>query len=158
MSQRAACQLERFGLTDVFDFVTGKAYWRASGRPTVRATPADRVSDHLAIHTLTVDVGATVHDARRAPHAALAEQLDVVNAYGVVLGSVQVTGLNGLDPAVPIAAVMTLGPATIRPDEDAATVRSRMRAHQVSSLVVTRPTGELIGVFSADEHAVGVGP
>ena len=34
MSPRAACRLEAFGFRPVYDYVTGKADWLASGLPT----------------------------------------------------------------------------------------------------------------------------
>lgn len=47
---------------------------------------------------------------------------------------------------------MQLGPTTIRPYELVSEVTKRMATRGVSSLLVTRPTGELIGAFVPTEE------
>lgn len=46
---------------------------------------------------------------------------------------------------------MKVDPTTIRPHEVADDVRGRMAQRGVSSLIVTKPTGELMGEFMVHE-------
>lgn len=148
MSQRAACQLERLGFNSVFDFVHGKAYWLASGRRTTRTHPIDRVIDHMD----------TTAPAIR-PDAAVSEALDTIAGVGriavisesdVVVGTVRAERLRDAEATSTVGDIMSVGPTTIRPDEDAAAVRDRMTKRSVSSLLVTTPTGELLGSFNLE--------
>ncbi len=148
MSQRAACRLERLGFTNVHDFVHGKAYWLASGRPTTRARPTDRVVDHLNPNVATVSAHATVADAMDA--IAGADRAVVVSESNVVVGVARADRLRGAVPGSIVADIMSVGPTTIRPDEDADAVRARMTQHGVLSLLITRPTGELLGSFDTE--------
>lgn len=150
MSQRAAWQLERFGFTEVHDFVVGKANWLASGRPTERTKPVERVGDHLTTDVATVDVHDTVADARTALAAHGGDRVVVTNADGVVLGMIGPAALDVVTAATPVADVMTVGPTTIRPDEHPAEVAERMGRHDVAALIVTAPTGVLLGLFLAN--------
>ena len=148
MSQRAACQLERLGFTNVHDFVHGKAYWLASGRPTTRSAPIDRVVDHLNPNVATVRAQATVADAMDT--LAGADRVVVVSESNVVVGVARADRLRGAVPGSIVADIMSVGPTTIRPDEDAEAVRARMTQHSVLSLFVTLPTGELLGSFDME--------
>ena len=96
MSQRAAWQLERLGFTEVHDFVVGKAHWLASGRPTERTEPVERVGDHLATDVATVDVDATVADARTALDAHGGDRVVVTTEGGVVLGTIGPAALDAV--------------------------------------------------------------
>jgi len=149
MSQRAAWQLEYLGFTDVYDFVMGKAHWLATGRPTVLQEPADRVGDHLETQVAVVDITATGIDARKAISDRGGDRVVVVNSQEIVLGVVRSPAI---DSVTPIVDVMSVGPTTIRPDEGVEGVRERMSRHNVPALIVTRPTGQLLGLFlnSAD--------
>lgn len=148
MSQRAACQLERFGFTTVSDFVHGKAYWLASGRPTTRTQPIDRVIDHVDSTTATVHPDATVADASKALNRW--DHVVVVSELDVVVGTVRSERLRNAAPDSVVGDIMSVGTTTIRPDEDAEAVRNRMTLRGVSSLLVTKPTGELLGSFSVE--------
>ncbi len=148
MSQRAAWQLERYGFTNVHDFVNGKSYWLASGRPTVRAQPIDRVLDHMTMNVATIDAEAKV---ARAIEAGLGDERVVVFGSGnVVLGTLRAEDSPDVDSDASAADVMRPGPTTIRPDELADAVRARMASRNVRSLLVTAPTGELLGTFDAE--------
>ena len=148
MSQRAACQLERLGFTNVSDFVHGKAYWLASGRPTTRTHPIDRVIDHIDPTVATVRHDATVADALKT--FAGAGRVVVTSESDVVVGTVRAERLRDAEEGAIVGDVMSVGPTTIRPDEDADAVRNRMTPHNVSSLLVTKPTGELLGSFNTE--------
>lgn len=147
MSQRAAWQLERYGFTNVHDFVHGKAYWLASGRATIRDQPIDRVLDHLNIDVATIDASANIV---MAFETGIGDgRIVVTGARDVVLGTLRRSELGDLDPDATAADIMRKGPTTIRPDELADAVRERMSSRNVTSLIVTAPTGELLGTFDA---------
>lgn len=148
MSQRAACQLERLGFTDVSDFVQGKAYWLASGRPTTRTLPIDRVIDHIDPTVATVRPDATVGHALKTLVGA--DRVVVVSESEVVVGTVRGERLRDAEPGSIVGDIMSIGPTTIRPDEDAKAVRDRMTKRGVSTLLVTTPTGELLGTFNVE--------
>lgn len=145
MSQRAAWQLERLGFTNVYDFVVGKAYWLASGRPTIRAESIARVGSSVtAVVTAFIDDSVT---AIRDSATGTLSDVVVVDQSGIVLRRVRRSDLEGAPGADLIGEIMRLGPTTIRPDELVSDVTDRMAKRGVGSLLVTRPTGELIGAF-----------
>lgn len=149
MSQRAARQFERDGFTDVHDFVDGKAHWIACGRPTVRERPIDRVMNHLTPDVVTIDAAANV---ARAIGAGLGVGgVVVVGAGNVVLGTLRASDLQDVETDAFVADVMRLEPTTIRSDEPTDAVRERMAKRNVTSLIVTAPTAELLGTFDADD-------
>lgn len=145
MSQRAAWQLERLGFEDVYDFVVGKAYWLASGRPATRPEPVDRVGSHLA-QAVTAFLDETVANVRGSD-AETRSDVVVVDERRIVLGRVRRSDLGVAEDTDFMEEIMRLGPTTIRPDELVSDVTARMAAAGVSALLVTRPTGELLGEF-----------
>ena len=153
MSQRAAWQLERLGFAQVHDFVAGKAHWLASGRPTVRSSVIARVGSHIT-PAVTALADETVASARQAISGSSTDVV-VVNALGIVLGRLRKSDLDAADGSDLLADVMRLGPTTVRPDEPLDAVTTRMVDRGVKSLLVTRPTGELIGWFIPREETGG---
>lgn len=148
MSQRAAWQLERLGFSDVYDFVVGKAYWLASGRPTVRSSEIARVGS-----SVTASATALVDDKVEAIREPMASPSDVVviDERRIVIGRVRASDLEAAVGTDLIGEIMRLGPTTIRPDELVDAVSKRMANRGVGSLLVTRPTGELLGQFVPSE-------
>lgn len=163
MSQRAAWQLERLGFTDVSDFVVGKSYWLATGRPTIRSQPIARVGSQVtpSMTALTNDSVAEVRDSTAGDRHTrklepVLESTDgksdvvVVDEHGIVLGRVRHSDLEAAASTDLMSDIMRLGPTTIRPDQLVRNVAKRMENRGVRSLLVTRPTGELIGEFVTD--------
>lgn len=148
MSQRAAWQLERLGFSDVYDFVVGKAYWLASGRPTVRSSEIARVGS-----SVTASATALVDDKVQAIRESMASPSDVVviDERRIVIGRVRASDFEAAVGTDLIGEIMRLGPTTIRPDELVDAVSKRMANRGVGSLLVTRPTGELLGQFVPSE-------
>ena len=143
MSQRAAWQLERLGFAEVYDFVLGKAHWLASGRPTVRQQPIERVGD-----TLTEAVTAHPNDlAVEVPARLPGGGVVVIDEQGIVLGRARTAQIQSAGASATVADIMKLDPTTIRPDEATDAVRKRMKIRGVSSILVTRPTGVLLGQY-----------
>ncbi len=149
MSQRAAWQLERYGFADVYDFVYGKAHWLASGRTTVRSSPVERVLDQLSTEVATADPAETVETALHRLDAFGHDIVIVLGQDRVVLGSVRASVLTEAAADSSVEEVMTIGPTTIRPHEQLDAVRRRMSERGVRSLIVTKTTGELIGLLEA---------
>lgn len=145
MSQRAAWQLERLGFTQVFDFVVGKAHWLASGRPTIRTSEIARVGSRVA-SAVTASIEDSVATVRQSMTDPLTDVV-VVDVRGILLGRVRRSDLDAADGTELMGEIMRLGPTTVRPDELVDAVTERMADRGVRSLLVTRPTGELIGWF-----------
>jgi Mg/Co/Ni transporter MgtE len=74
----------------------------------------------------------------------------VVNDRNVVLGRVRSKDLDG-DPDQSIEAVMEAGPVTERPSEPLEALVQRMQEKRVSSVIVSRPDGQLIGVLRRED-------
>lgn len=146
MSQRAAWQLERLGFTDAYDFVAGKSYWIASARPTVRTDGPARVADRLRADVRTSHPEESVQAVRERSDG---QDVIVINDHDVVLGVARHSQLSEADPGTTVAEVMRVGPTTIRPDEPVDDLQARMTEKSVSSMIVTLPTGELLGVYDS---------
>jgi len=148
MSQRAAWQLERLGFAQVYDFVVGKAYWLATGRPTILPEPIARVGSHVApAATAFFDDSVT---KVRGSNAGTLSDVVVIDQRRIVLGRVRRSDLEVAADTDSMGEIMRLGPTTIRPDELVSAVTERMAKRGVGALLVTRPTGELLGEFRLD--------
>lgn len=146
MSQRAAWQLERFGFAEVYDFVVGKAHWMASGRPTVRSEPIARVGSFVTAAT-TAHVDDTVAAVRKTTCGTSCDVV-IIDENRIVMGRVRRAELGAASDSDQMTQIMRPGPTTIRPDELVNDVTSRMARRGVTSILVTRPTGELLGEFA----------
>lgn len=156
MSQRAAWQLERLGFGEVYDFVAGKSYWIASARPTIRTTGAARVSDKMRTDPATARPDETVGAARTRSGGRVDEDavdVVVVNEHDIVVGVARAASLATADPEDPLGTIMSVGPTTVRPDEPVENLQARMGAKSVRSIIVTKPTGELVGVYQSTTSA-----
>jgi len=74
----------------------------------------------------------------------------VVNDRNVVLGRVRGKDVDG-DPDQTVEAVMEAGPVTERPGELLEALVQRMQHKRVSSVIVSTPDGELIGVLRRED-------
>ena len=151
MSQRAAWQLERLGFRDVYDFVHGKVYWLASGRATIRQHGAARVGENLSGSPFTAELTDTVSSVLERRTASDTRDVIAILSNRVVFGRIRHSTLRGQEPDARVVDVMEIGPTTIRPHELAEDVRGRMAKRSVASLIVTKPTGELLGEFMAHD-------
>ena len=70
----------------------------------------------------------------------------VVNASGVVLGRLGRKALAS-EEEVAVEAVMTAGPSTVRPSITLAEIIERMQGQNLTSALVTRSDGRLVGVL-----------
>jgi Mg/Co/Ni transporter MgtE len=69
----------------------------------------------------------------------------VVNEHGVVLGRIRRKDLPADDDAR-VEDFMKLGPATVQPREELSGLVQRMRNAGVTTILVTTPKGELLGI------------
>jgi CBS domain-containing protein len=147
MSPRAAWRLESLGFTQVFDYVTGKLDWLASGLPTegkqARIPRAGQVArrDVPACH-LTDRLG----DVRDRIQRAGWDVCVVVDGNSVVFGLLQGEAFNDAPESV-VAQIMASGPTTIRPHVPVETTAERMRKQGVEHTVVTTLDGRLVGIL-----------
>ena len=150
MSPRAAWRLEAFGYVEVYDYVAGKADWRAAGLATEGDRPhpprVSEVMDRSAPTCRTDEAAADVSARLGASGVGLCV---VVNDHGVVEGRLR---LDRVDPADgrPAGEVMDLGPATVRADADLAETTERMRHGNVAGMIVSDPDGVLLGVITVE--------
>ncbi len=148
MSPRAACRLESLGFIAVYDYAAGKTDWTGSGLPT-GGTQADMPRPgRLARETPTCRLTDTVATARE--RAGDGGACIVTSDNGIVLGRLRGKTLEH-DGALSVADVMEAGPTTVRYDEFLPDLVDRMQKAGVGSIVVTKPSGELVGLMQRSD-------
>ena len=83
---------------------------------------------------------------RRRVSAAGWDTCIVVNASGVVLGRLGRKALAS-EEDVTVEAAMTAGPSTVRPSITLAEIVERMQSQKLTSALVTRSDGRLVGLL-----------
>jgi Mg/Co/Ni transporter MgtE len=152
LSPRAACRLATLGFTRVHDYAAGKAEWLANALP-VEGTRASRPT----AGSLARKDAATCPLSSSAAHA-----LDAIDKspYGfalvlgpaeVLLGRVHREALEAVAGSDPIEPIIEPGPSTVRPHRTVEELRDRLKGSDVSTLVITRADGTLIGVVRKDD-------
>ena len=145
MSPRAAWRLESIGFTRVYDYVAGKADWGSFGLP-LEGTKGARAGEHVRADVPTCGLEERLQEVRRQFTAAGWDTCIVVNASGVVLGRLGRKALAS-EQDVTVDAAMTAGPSTVRPSITLAEICERMQSQKLTSAVVTRSDGRLVGVL-----------
>jgi CBS domain-containing protein len=145
MSPRAAWGLESIGFERVYDYVAGKADWGSFGLP-LEGTKGGRAGEHIRIDVPTCRLEERLQEVRRQVGAAGWDTCIVVNASGVVLGRLGRRAL-ALEEDAAVEAVMTAGPSTVRPSITLAAIVERMQRQKLTSALVTRSDGRLVGVL-----------
>lgn len=141
MSRRAACRLIQLGASEVFDYAGGKLDWLAHGLDY--DGDADLVGRHLA------DVATGAPDERVDAVASRVggDNLCVVVAEDRTVLAV-LTEHALLDHRDAIAGeVASFGPTTVRPSEERHRLDERMAAKDVTRILVTDPSGRLLGLY-----------
>lgn len=147
MSPRAATRLDELGFTQVYDFVDGKSYWLGSGLPTEgRAATASRVGNAADTNAPTCLYTDSLGKVAEILAASEWDDCVVIDARHVVVGRVRREHLDD-NPARRVDEVMEPGPTTIRPDTQLEEIMQRMTKRNIASIIVTRPTGQFIGVL-----------
>jgi Mg/Co/Ni transporter MgtE len=149
MSPRAAWRLESLGFQNVYDYVPGKADWSAAGLP-VAGTLDQRAADIVRRDVPTCRLDERVADVRERIRQTGWATCIVVNDEGVVLGQI---GRNALqaDEAVTVEEAMTSGPSTVRPNAAVEAIRRRIEKHDLTTVIVTRSDGRLVGVVRRED-------
>jgi len=145
MSPRAAWRLESIGFTRVYDYVAGKADWGSFGLP-LEGTKGARAGEHVRADVPTCGLEERLQEVRRQVTAAGWDTCIVVNASGVVLGRLGRKALAS-EQDVTVDAAMTAGPSTVRPSIMLAEIVERMQSQKLTSALVTRSDGRLVGVL-----------
>jgi CBS domain-containing protein len=161
MSPRAAWRLESIGFTEVHDYVAGKADWGSFALP-LEGTKGPRAGEHVLADVPTCGLEERLQDVRRTVGAAGWDTCIVVNEQRVVLGRLGRKALAS-DEDVAVEAAMTPGPSTMRPSITLAAIVERMQRRELTSALVTRSDGTLVGLLrradaEAALHAAGSDP
>ncbi|HEX2316331.1 MAG TPA: rhodanese-like domain-containing protein [Thermomonospora sp.] len=146
LSPRAAHRLEHLGARDVHDYAAGKRDWLAADLPY----EGDAVLVSLRTRRDPVvatpdDPAAQVADRVLGDAAGLAV---VVDGDDVVQGVVGDRELAAAPPEATAGDIMNTGVSTVRPSEEVEPLVERMRRAGAEDMVVTRPDGTLVGLFS----------
>jgi Mg/Co/Ni transporter MgtE len=160
MSPRAACRLETLGFDPglVFDYTLGKADWLANGLPREGET----VAIFYAGEVVDADPPTCPLDTAVA---AIRQTLDssrygfclVLTADRIVLGRVRRSALDAAHASATAEQVMEPGPSTVRFNTRAEDLVQRLAKRDLKTVVVTTPSGCLVGVFHRDDAAARLG-
>src|SRR2546421_6574892 len=145
MSPRAAWRLESIGFTRVYDYVAGKADWGSFGL-LLEGTKGARAGEHVRADVPTCRLEDRLQDVRRSVSAAGWDTCIVVNEQRVVLGRLGRKALAS-EQDVTVDAAMTAEPSTVRPSIMLAEIVERMQSQKLTSALVTRSDGRLVGVL-----------
>lgn len=145
MSARAAARLRTLGFEEVYRYQPGKADWAAAGLPMEGAGVGVRAGD-LAGEAQTCTLDDDLGEVRKRAQGTCV----VLSAEGVVLGRLGREALAAADDRT-VEEAMTEGPGTIRPDRPLDWVLERMRARNLSELLVTNADGKLVGVVRRED-------
>jgi CBS domain-containing protein len=151
MSPRAAWRLESVGFQRVYDYVAGKADWGAAGLP-LEGTLGGRVGEIARSDAPTCRLDERVADVRQRLRAAGWHTCVVVNDEGIVLGQLVETALDA-NASVTAEEAMRPGPSTVRPNASIETIRRRIEKHDLTTVIVTRSDGRLVGVVRREDIA-----
>lgn len=145
MSPRAACRLESLGFDSVYDYSAGKSDWTASGLPTEGALAAMVRPGAIADRdVVTCRLDERLSDVKgRLP--AGRELAIVASEDGIVLGRIRGDAWNDVDRRA--GEAMEPGSTTVRFDEFLPDLVERMQKAGTGSIIVTRPSGQLVGVM-----------
>lgn len=133
------------------DYVAGKVDWLARGLPTEGEKAAERRALALAVDdVVTCPLDARIANVRERVAGSRYGFALVVAPGRVLLGRVRRAALDG-DGELTAEAVMESGPSTIRPDAALEPVAERMRENELTTLPVTTPEGELLGLVRRDD-------
>jgi CBS domain-containing protein len=131
----------------VFDYVTGKLDWLASGLPIDgKQAGIPRAGQVARRDVPTCHVTDRLGDVRDRVQRAGWDVCVVIDGNSVVLGLLRGGAFNAASEHV-IEQVMESGPTTIRPHVTVESVTERMRTQGVEHTVVTTLDGRLVGVL-----------
>ena len=151
MSPRAASRLAALGFTEVYDYAAGIADWASSGLPIEgERHSGTRVGAYARTDVPACPPSDRTIDVREKVRAASWGTCIVTDKHGVVLGRLGRAAL-AADDDVSVEEAMTPGPSTVRPSLELEKALERMRTQNLTSLLVTRSDGVLIGVLRRED-------
>jgi CBS domain-containing protein len=131
----------------VFDYVTGKLDWLASGLPIEgKQAGVPRAGQVARREVPTCHVTDRFGDVRDRVQKAGSDVCVVIDGASVVLGLLRGDAFNAAPESV-IEQIMESGPTTIRPHVPVESMTERMRKQGVEHTVVTTLDGRLVGVL-----------
>jgi len=140
-------RLETLGFEHIFDYTAGLADWTANGLPTVgRFAQIAKVKEVLRSDVPTCRLAERVRDVASRVESSGHNQCVVTSEEGIVLGRLRGAALKA-DAEASVETVMEEGPTTIRPDIPLGEYVTHMRDRGVGSVLVTKSTGQLMGVL-----------
>jgi CBS domain-containing protein len=147
MSPRAACRLATLGFADVYDYVPGKADWRAHGLPVEGehanlATAGSLARDDVVTCGLDQPVGEVRERVERSPYGFAL----VTTEGAILLGRLRASTMKDVNAEAIAEEVMEPGPSTVRADTPARELSERLAEQKLTSAIVSTPEGRLIGV------------
>ena len=158
MSPRAACRLEQLGFTEVYDYVPGKADWRAHNLPiegdAADAPTAGRLAQDDVVTSRLDD---PVEEIRERVDASPYGFALVTTAGGVLLGRLCASAMRTAPPAATAESVMEPGPSTVRPDTPARDLAERLAQRDLDTAIVSTPEGRLLGVVRRTDLETAAG-
>ncbi len=157
MSPRAACRLEALGFSEVYDYTAGKVDWLAHGLPREGDKADERRAVDLAVDdVVTCKLTDRVSDVAERVAASRYGYAFVVSPGPILLGRLRRAALEA-DGDSTAEALMELGPSTVRANAARDALAERMRKRTLTSLPVTTPEGELLGVIRRDDVEAELG-
>jgi Mg/Co/Ni transporter MgtE len=134
------------GFKRVYDYAAGKMDWGSYGLPHEGSNvPARTAGDVARKDVPTCTLGEPLEEVRGRVRAARWNTCIVVNEQRVVLGRLGRKEL-AAESDETVAAAMAPGPSTVRPSIGADALLERIRARNLTSLLVTTPDGRLVGL------------
>ena len=131
--------------------MAGKKSWGSFGLPREGArVPAISAGDVARRDVPTCGLRERLQDVVGRVRAAGWDTCIVVNDERVVLGRLGRRALASED-AVDVESAMSPGPSTVRPSIGTDALLERMRARDLTTLVVTTPDGRLVGLARRED-------
>jgi CBS domain-containing protein len=133
----------------VYDYVPGKADWRAHGLPVEGEhadlpTAGDLARDDVVTCRLNDPVGPICEQLERSPYGfALVTTQD-----GILLGRLRGSVIRDAPAGTTAEAIMEPGPSTVRADTLAADLAPRLAERELRTAIVSTPEGRLIGIVT----------
>jgi len=134
------------GFPRVNDYVAGKKDWGSYGLPHEGTNVPELLAGDVAHKDVpTCALADRLADVRERVRAAGWDACIVVNQYRVVLGRLGRKAL-AADSGESVEEAMTAGPSTVRPSIGTDALLERIRARNLTSILVTTPDGRLVGL------------
>ena len=157
MGPRAAWRLEGIGFERIYDYEHGKRDWGSFGLPREGTKAQEPSGGDLARRDVpTCQLEDDLQDVRKRVRQSGWDTCMVVNEHGIVLGRLGRKALRE-DADAAVEEAMTEGPSTVRPSIGCAALLKRMQENNLTTFVVTRADGKLVGVVLRAEAEAALG-